>query len=46
MTAHDKFEHWYPDFINKLSSQIKEEEAAKTLIQTKEVFSWLLTLKL
>jgi hypothetical protein len=35
----------YPDFISKLSLQINELEAAKTLAQTKEVFSWLLTLK-
>ena len=35
----------YPDFMNNLSSQIKKEEAAKTLSQTKEVFPWLLTLK-
>ena len=35
----------YPDFTNKLSSQIKEAEATKILSQTEEVFSWLLTLK-
>ena len=35
----------YPDFISKLSSQIKEAEATKILHQTEEVFSWLLTLK-
>jgi HEPN domain-containing protein len=35
----------YPDFMSTLSSQIKEAEATKTLSQTKEVFSWLLTLK-
>jgi len=35
----------YPDFISKLSSQIKEAEATKILSQTEEVFSWLLTLK-
>ena len=35
----------YPDFMSKLSSQIKEAEATKTLSQAKEVFSWLLTLK-
>jgi len=35
----------YPDFVSKLSSQIKEEEAMKILSQTEEVFSWLLTLK-
>ena len=35
----------YPDFMNKMNSQIKETEAIETLVQTKEVFSWLLTLK-
>ena len=35
----------YPDFISKMSSQINETEATKTLSKTKEVFSWLLTLK-
>jgi HEPN domain-containing protein len=35
----------YPDFISKLSSQIKEKEANKILAETKEVFAWLLTLK-
>ena len=35
----------YPDFVSKLSSQIKEAEATKILSQTEEVFSWLLTLK-
>ena len=34
----------YPDFISKLSLQIKEEEASEILSQTKDVFSWLLTL--
>jgi len=35
----------YPDFISKLSSQVMEEEATAILIETKEVFAWLLTLK-
>jgi len=35
----------YPDFISKLSSQIKEKEAKEILAETKEVFTWLLTLK-
>ena len=35
----------YPDFINKLSLQIKESEATEILSKTKEVFAWLLTLK-
>jgi len=35
----------YPDYIKKFSMQVKEMEASKTLSRTKEVFSWLLTLK-
>ena len=35
----------YPGFIDKLSSQITKKEAFMILTQTKEVFSWLLTLK-
>lgn len=35
----------YPDFISKLSSQVKEPEAKKILHQAEEVFAWLLTLK-
>jgi len=35
----------YPDFLSKLSSQIKESEATKILSETKEAFTWLLTLK-
>jgi len=35
----------YPDFISKLSSQIGETEAADVLEKSKEVFTWLLTLK-
>ena len=35
----------YPDFLSKLSSQIKEPEATKILTETREVFAWLLTLK-
>ena len=35
----------YPDFISKLSTQIDETEAQETLLRTKEVFAWLLTLK-
>jgi HEPN domain-containing protein len=35
----------YPDFISKLSPQIKKHEAGAILSQTKEVFAWLLTLK-
>ena len=35
----------YPDFISKLSPQIKKREAGAVLSQTKEVFAWLLTLK-
>ena len=35
----------YPDFISKLSIQIKETEAKDILTGTKEAFAWLLTLK-
>jgi len=35
----------YPEFMAKLSSRVTEKEATKILAQTKEVFSWLLTLK-
>lgn len=35
----------YPDFISKLSIQIKETEAKEILTNTKEAFAWLLTLK-
>jgi HEPN domain-containing protein len=35
----------YPDFLCKLSSQIKEPEATRILSETREVFAWLLTLK-
>ena len=35
----------YPDFISKLSIQIKETEAKEILTETKEAFAWLLTLK-
>ena len=35
----------YPDFMVKLSSQVKKAEATKILSETKEVFAWLLTLK-
>ena len=35
----------YPDFISKLSLQVKETEATKILSQAEEVFSWLLTLR-
>jgi HEPN domain-containing protein len=35
----------YPDYMNKVSAQIHETEAKKILSQTKEVFMWLLTLK-
>ena len=34
----------YPDYLAKLSGQIKETEATEILRQTKEVFKWLLTL--
>jgi len=35
----------YPDFISKVSIQIKETEAKDILTGTKEAFAWLLTLK-
>jgi len=35
----------YPDFISKLSLQIKKPEATDILTKTKEAFAWLLTLK-
>jgi HEPN domain-containing protein len=35
----------YPDFVIKLSSQIKEAEAQDILEQTKETYAWLLTMK-
>jgi HEPN domain-containing protein len=35
----------YPEYISKLSSQVKESEANSILSKTKEVFAWLLTLK-
>ena len=35
----------YPDYLAKLSEQIKEAEAVETLEKTKEAFTWLLTLK-
>ena len=35
----------YPDFMSKLSLQIKKTEATEILSETKEVFAWLLTLK-
>jgi len=35
----------YPDYISKLSSQIDETEASDILAKTREVFTWLLTLK-
>jgi len=35
----------YPEYISKLSSQVKEPEASSILVKTKEVFAWLLTLK-
>ncbi|MCL2319054.1 MAG: HEPN domain-containing protein [Treponema sp.] len=35
----------YPDFENKPDSQTSESEAGQILKKTKEVFSWLLTLK-
>ena len=35
----------YPDYINKLSSQITEAEAGEILSRTKEEFAWLLTLR-
>jgi HEPN domain-containing protein len=34
----------YPEYISKLSSQIIETEAKEILAQTKEEFTWLLTL--
>jgi len=36
----------YPDYVSKLSAQISETEATEVIKKTKEVFSWLLTLKL
>ena len=35
----------YPDFKSKLSSSIGKAEANAILFKTKEVFTWLLTLK-
>jgi len=35
----------YPEYISKLSSQVKESEASSILSKTKEIFAWLLTLK-
>jgi HEPN domain-containing protein len=35
----------YPDFMAKLSTQIKETEARQVLAQAEEVFEWLLKLK-
>lgn len=35
----------YPDYISKLSTQIKETEAKEILTGTKEAYAWLLTLK-
>jgi len=35
----------YPDYKNKLISQIKEPEAKAIYSKTQEVFAWLLTLK-
>jgi len=35
----------YPEYISKLSSQVKEPEASSILVKTKEAFAWLLTLK-
>jgi len=35
----------YPDYISKLGAQIQKPEASIILLQAKETFSWLLTLK-
>jgi HEPN domain-containing protein len=35
----------YPEFISKLSLQIKKSESEAILTETKEAFAWLLTLK-
>ena len=35
----------YPDFLSEASGLISEEEANNILDKTKEVFTWLLTLK-
>ena len=35
----------YPDFIQKLTLQITEKEANDILLKTKDMFTWLLTLK-
>ena len=35
----------YTDYKSKLSAQVNEQEAMALFEQTKEVFSWLLTLK-
>jgi len=35
----------YPEYISKLGSQMKEHDVSPILLQTREVFSWLLTLK-
>jgi HEPN domain-containing protein len=34
----------YPEFMNKMSSQINEDKAKEILSKTKEEFAWLLTL--
>lgn len=35
----------YPDYLSKLSLQISSTEAFEVMKKTKEVFTWLLTLK-
>jgi len=35
----------YPDFISKVGEQVSKDEATGIFIETKEVFTWLLTLK-
>jgi len=35
----------YPEYISKLSTQVKEPVADAILTETKEAFAWLLTLK-
>ena len=36
----------YPDFISKIGETVNKDEAASILNKTREVFTWLLTLKL
>ena len=35
----------YPDFMSDFGALVEKEEAERLLLEAKEVFSWLLTLK-